>query len=298
MNGQVTGKDALERENAQLRQELQRLESELARHRVKHGLSAWVGRRAIRAIVGWNLTERLAAWIEAYRRVKPVIPIEETAAVLEGVLHRVIRVGLWTLAVGLVPIVLLFWQNLLIRDQNQYFREQIAEMRKQDQTARRAELIATIYDEDCETSMKLVHGSRALCAMKASKRAREEAVKAFVTLERLRRTGSIDLSNARLDDLRLEDVDLSRVILKRAVGRRCDLEGANLAGADLGFADLDGANLAGADLSGANVVGARMLGAKLDGATLTGARYDPMSTTWPPGLNPVEEGAVPVRKGG
>ncbi len=295
MIGQEAGREAIERENQKLKAELARLQAELARHRTTHKVTRWIGSRAIRAVVGWNLTERIAAWIDAYRKVRPEIPLEETAAVLEGVLHRVIRVGLWTLAVGVVPIVLLFWQNLLIRDQNLYFREQIAEMRKQDRTARRAELIATIYDENCDVSLHLVRGGRARCAMKASKRAREEAIKAFVALERLRGASHIDLTNVRLDELQLQGVDLSGVDLERAVGQQCDLTGADLTGANMGYATFDGATLTDATLAGANLVGTQLLGARLNGADLTGARYDPVSTTWPPDIDPVARGAVQVR---
>jgi uncharacterized protein YjbI with pentapeptide repeats len=62
--------------------------------------------------------------------------------------------------------------------------------------------------------------------------------------------------------------------------------GLSLQGVDLTEAVLDGADLSDAELEGAD-----LSGASLDGAMLSGARYS-MSTRWPEGFDPQDEGAV------
>lgn len=285
--------EEVEKENRLLRKEIVRLEGKLEHHQKTQRLGAWVAGRALKAVIGWNLSTRIKDWIETYKRIKPEIPIDETARVLEGILHRLIRVGLWTLVVGLVPILLLLWQNLLIGDQNQYFREQIAEMREQDRTARRAQLIATIYDEDCSGSSRVRDG-RSQCEMVASLRAREEAVKAFIALERLQGNAEIDLYNARLDLLSLTGADLSGINLEGAFAKNANLEKADLSSTNLRRVEFAGANLSGANLTKANLVGTRLLGANLEGTNLKGATYSPYTTTWPASINLEAAGAIRV----
>jgi uncharacterized protein YjbI with pentapeptide repeats len=104
-------------------------------------------------------------------------------------------------------------------------------------------------------------------------------------LRALRESGlslqGVDLTEAVLDGVWLEEAQLSDARLRAASLCGARLNGASLCRVVLDSADLSDAELEGADLSGAS----------LDGAMLSGARYS-MSTRWPEGFDPQDEGAV------
>ena len=130
------------------------------------------------------------------------------------------------------------------------------------------------------------------------------------------RFGGADLSGADLSGATLTSCDLTRAELRRLRPRwatldRCDLSGADLRGSDLSQCHLLHPRFQGADLrdlAGVGVVkcgvfdGADLRGANFgsfrdDGTppktSFRGARYD-RYTRWPPGFDPVAEGAVLV----
>ncbi len=164
---------------------------------------------------------------------------------------------------------------------------------------RRAQLLATIYEEDCEDvvveaaaepaseeSEATVEGSAGekaspaterVCRPRAHPRARQEAVFAFCEIEWSREEVP-QLSSANLADLDLFSANLSPVNLRETDLSDADLGWAKLGGAVLSFADLSGANLGwahlgGAHLFGANLSGATLIEANLIEANLIGATF-------------------------
>ncbi|MEM7345714.1 MAG: pentapeptide repeat-containing protein, partial [Chloroflexota bacterium] len=164
-----------------------------------------------------------------------------------------------------------------------------------DDTDRRTELIAIIYDR---TNCGLEDVSQ--CPHQASTKERVEAAKAFVALEKAQERqpdlANSNLREADLSGVNLSEVNLSDADLTGAVFLGANLSKANLSGTDLGGANLTGANLSRASINNVNLNDADLTGANLSEADLTNtdltnAAYN-NSTKWPDGFNPFEYGAI------
>lgn len=260
--------ESLEVENAELRARLEKLEGE----RESAKKLGWLGAKVF---VGPELRKTFRSWTRAAAGGK--VPVDETADVGAAVVRRVVRVSLIGISVALLPTAMFFWQNWEIRKQSGLFGEQIqkqtnqhslsmqAQTRQLEQQkaqlkqqksdtliVRRAQLLTTIYD--CAEEQPEVGDddyAPVSCKPKAHLRARDEAVKAFVKIER----ESLFLNGARSsrDNPNLRGgypigAHLSGAKLNGADLSNADLRDANLRGADLLQADLRKANLRGADL--------------------------------------------------
>ncbi len=156
-------------------------------------------------------------------------------------------------------------QNEALANQNRTLQRQVDQQEADNRLVRRAELLATIYEEDCREE-----SPEKICEPRSHLRARQEAVLAFVNIERA--TGvAPDLSGADLRRADFEEAHLSKVSFREA-----DLRLANLSGVDLADANLLRANLARAllprsDLSRAILRGAMLVQASFRQALLSGA---------------------------
>jgi len=101
---------------------------------------------------------------------------------------------------------------------------------------------------------------------------------------------SIELSAVDLRSANLKGADLSYAELSGA-----DLSGANLRGVDLSYANLSETNLNGANLRGAILIGTDLRHTKLETADLREADYDPDTTHFPPGFDPMQAGMRSIR---
>lgn len=242
-------------------------------------------------------------------------------------------VGTASIFALLVGEVLLLRQNVLIEEQNAYLREQNRNIqsqlrleREQSYQARRAGLIAALYD-------RAACGAPP-CPHVASLRARADAAQAFTRIELGRRaelvgttpgelcaTGAaaahpLDLRHLDLSPsdgggedapameaalprwlacgVALAHADLTAAVLAGADLRRADLRQAKLTGADLTAADLSRADLAGARLADAGLRGARLVQADLERAWLRGADLSPAGEG--AGATPVDLSGATLRK--
>lgn len=148
-------------------------------------------------------------------------------------------------------------------------------------SVRRAQLLATIYEEECDpedassdekpddgemtkdATGEVWRATSRNCRPRAPLRARQEAALAFVQIERGSSLVQPNLGEAKLNRANLSRADLSKVELTNA-----DLSGANLYVANLSRAILLGANLSGANLSRADLSGAFLNYGDLNAADL------------------------------
>ena len=273
---------------AELEEEVRDLTSENARLNavVKTELTAlsWGSRLAIVLALGPRLTRSILRWIRVTKE-EPGIPDVETAEVVAAVVRRLIgnRVilivgGTFATIGGTVGAVLLYQQNRLISEQVTNQTAQLAQQVEEAETVQRSQLLALLYDR--------VPCSEDECPLIAGLRARTDAAKAFVGLERRRLCGSeiaqctagvnlsdIDLSLADFTGADLIAVTLAEANLRgtsfyAAFLRRASLVGADLSSALLNGADLEGALLNRADLNGAYLITAFLGRADLGGANL------------------------------
>ena len=285
---------------AELEGEVERLREELAkRDRRQKRLALGTLGVGGRLLLGKDLRSSFRDWLTA-KSLRDPLPSEETAEVLAAVVKRIVRVGFVGFVLALLPGAFLVWQNLLIRSQIKLQADQVdqqATMIRQQANqialqathtliVRRAQLLATIYDEDCEDVPGVGHEPIAKaperkCQPRANARARQEAAHAFVEIGRdddgrANLTGAnlsgLSFSKARFDAVVLWKSDLSNTYLADADLNDAFLNEANLSSADLSNAKLDGAILRGANLCGANLSNANLSGAYLFRANLRDAK--------------------------
>ncbi len=242
-------RDQLRKTQAQL----ENLQGELERASRR---SRQLGRWGLRLLAGPELRTSSRAWFArlAELRSPRELVSPESADLFTAIARRVLRIGVFGLVVAtfaiFTPLVTL-WQSFLIRDQNTTIQRQVEQQAADNLIVRRAQLLATIYEEKCQDSPPAAESAEGeespaapaesaegeesperACAPRAHVRARQEAVLAFVEIE-------------------------------RGNGARPDLRGANLLDANFSRANLIGANLIDADLRGANLLDANLFGADL-----------------------------------
>ncbi len=318
----TTGKPILSPEEriARLEEENERLHAENEQLRKEQTDAAQAvksaGGLATRVLLGRRLRRSFRDWLNA-KSLRDPLPADESADVLAAIVRRVIRVGMVGLLVAVLPGAFLLWQNVLIREQNDAIRSQIEQQAEQieQQTSdtlivRRAQLLATIYEEECsndgpQASAATSDTPSMICLPKAHLRARQEAVRAFNEIERGRGVrpnlikadlrgadlSGANLSRAGLNDANFLRADLRRANFSEALLIKADLSAAvlvsanlrdanlylatlrwaDLTGADLNEADLSRADLRGADLTGADLAGANLRDVNLHEASLRGA---------------------------
>ncbi|MEM7151341.1 MAG: pentapeptide repeat-containing protein [Myxococcota bacterium] len=221
-----------------------------------------------------------------------------------AILHRWVRIGLWALLAFAVPAAftvlqtclareqnelaetqnelvlgsneLLEAQNELVAKQNNYWQRQLRQEAAQDFRARRAKLIATIYDERaCREGEEPARGHTA-CPI-ASTRARTAAAQSLVQIEADIRNSPEDWNPIAVKNATdLSRADLRRVDLEGVLeitASLSDLSEAALSGADLSDADLSLSVLNNAMLAAAKFDRAKMRQAELRGATIFGASF-------------------------
>jgi len=177
--------------------------------------------------------------------------------------------------VAAITVILLFQQNSilieqnnLIKEQNNYFQEQIQKQNEQlaiqknqvDEQKnqwigqRRAQLLEILYGKNSKEGASF------------NIRARSEAVRAFIDLERIENPlqlvdlRSINLKGADLEGLNLSKTNLSRAQLDKAILKDANftdavLDGASMNGSTLYSADFNNTSLRGADFSNVKDIG-------------------------------------------
>ncbi len=211
------------------RAQLAELQAERKRERRRsRKLALW----GVGVLAGRGLRASSRAWVAKLRERPGDLASDESADLLAAIARRVLRIGVFALVVAafaiLTPFVTL-WQTFVIREQVDQQAEQNTMQAADNRIVRRAQLLATIYEEECQDSPVPAEGEAPaegedpparICTPRSPLRARQEAVLAFVEIERGR-------------------------------GVRPNLRGAYLSEAHLYAADLRGAYLIEADLSGA-----------------------------------------------
>lgn len=195
-------------------------------------------------LLGPSVVSSIRAFADSWSPTKP-FPKEPAVQLVAALLRRWVFLGILGLVVGLLPIVLLWWQNLLIRAESLRQEEEA-------RSARRATYVATIYNRvGCGAS------DPQDCPPEASTRSRQEAVLGLLTLP-ASGGGALNLRDSPLAYTDLSSQDLSGI----------DLSCSNLAGANLTFANLVGTILVNASLKGSTLFGVDLSAADLRGADL------------------------------
>lgn len=83
----------------------------------------------MRVWVGNDLNSAFRNFLTPSSKESGMVPVEETADLAAALVRRVIRVGLVAILLALIPSALFFWQNLIMKAQNQSLITQIEAQR-------------------------------------------------------------------------------------------------------------------------------------------------------------------------
>jgi hypothetical protein len=263
--------ERLEHELSVLREEYSALEAKGAK-RLRLGAKIGTTLGGL-AVFGPRLAKAIENLIQASRNVEQ-FPAKEVAEVVAAVVRRLLAIGL----VALIPLSLVVWQNLLMADQNQFFRQQNSLVQTQLEDSR---YFAKEQNSKLQLQLDRQHEqeteerrSRYLEILFGQPvhplRLRAEAAKAFVALER---------SRLRRRRSKLVAASPHAISLEGSLS----LVEADLARSNLSYSDLSSVRFDGADLRRANLSNTKLMFARMERANLTGAslfKADIQGVTW------------------
>lgn len=258
----------------------------------------WLFKGGARLVLGGDLIVAIRNFQEELPR-----PTKETIAELGGhLIYRLTRVGLIGLFLTMIPIWLLWQQNLKIERQNILINTQNTRIDQQTnliEADRRSSLIflmSNIMDKvdeeireqkmylrekgvaEDQIDMMQFRLSQSLIGRIA---ALSQAFKPYLYLQNDTLTSKplspergqllMAITKSNLDTSTLRSV-YSNTTFEKADMSRANLTGANLRGANLGEASLAGADLNNADMSGANLIEADLRRTNLERANLSNAK--------------------------
>ena len=267
--------DSLKRENEQLKKQLKLADMERKAFRKEHKFVALV---STLTILGPSLSLALNNWLKAKKDFQKPFPEPETAEVLAAVIRRILRIGIFVIIATMVPIGLMVWQIVILKDQNVIITTQNELIRVQNKNliraidnqqeaydkqkvaidnqdkqfdreferlkeARKTELLNYLYKTEGEgNDLKPLYINRIRTAALKEYVSNydKELTKAILTGVNLE---SIQLESANLDNAKFEKANLSHANLKSASLRKVNLNASTLEGIILENADLDKANL-------------------------------------------------------
>lgn len=167
--------------------------------------------------------------------------------------------------VAVITLAVLVWQNILVREQTEFLRQQIESQRQIDNQAVRNRAIEQIFGPEFADNPRV----------------RAEAVRSLVTIERARiasranalPTDWINLDQANLADVWLDSADLRKSSFRKSMLRQAKLNSARLDGMSMRFSFADSADFIGSDLRNATIVFSNLVGAQFEKANLQGTLF-------------------------
>ena len=97
---------------------------------------------------GPEVSDAFKNWVSFKPIRDGLVPIEETADLAASIVKRIIRVGVITVILALIPSAILVWQNLIMHEQNKSLIKQIEEQRNTVATQQVTEYIDQILSGD------------------------------------------------------------------------------------------------------------------------------------------------------
>ncbi|MFV0565465.1 MAG: pentapeptide repeat-containing protein [Flavobacteriaceae bacterium] len=286
----------LEEENQLLKEKLNKIQ-ELSKKKTKQrvGLLRFIGH----AIAGKKLKNSIYNLLDEYN-VQKNVTRETLSDFLASIIHRITRIGVFTLLFALFPSALLLHQNFLLKQQNKKIQDQthLAEAsRRSAQMFIMGEVLSDINTElNQRTTLSDVLVGRIISLSHAMKPYRyivdNELIEKPISPERgqllitlaksnLNKSFFVDnilqqadftqaeLTNTRLPNTTLRDVNLTRANVANSDLENTDLSFATLTNTDFTNVDFTDAILKRADFTNANLTDANLRFAVVEGANFT-----------------------------
>ena len=293
--------DDLLRENTLLKAKLEKLDNKKTISN-KRGIFKFVGT----LIAGKNLKKSIYDSINEFNE-QHRISIATTSNLIASLIRRITRIGVIGLLVAIMPTTLMFYQNNLLKIQNNKIETQthLAEAsRRSTQMFIMGEVLSDVNSElknNSSSRLSNTLAGRIIGLSRAMKPYRymvgdklidepisPERGQLLISLCKSKISPSFfvdeilqesdftksELIDAKLRGAILRDINLNDVNLSGSDLMNVDLQNASLKNTNLSHVDMADINLINANLEGANLTGAFLIRAKLKGANLTNVVLD------------------------
>ncbi|WP_147678720.1 pentapeptide repeat-containing protein [Algibacter pacificus] len=294
--------ESIKKENIILKAQLEKLNAKKSRPKNTKGILKFIGT----LIAGKSLKQSIYNTIEEFNEQRK-ITIDTTSNLIASLIRRLTRIGVMGLLIAILPTTLMFYQNRLIKKQNEKIEIQshLAEAsRRSSQMFIMGEVLSDVNSEmKTSGSYKISNtlAGRVVSLSRAMKPYRylvgntliekpisPERGQLLITLCKSKMQPSFfvdeilqesdftksELINAKLRHATLRDINLQESNLEGSDLMNVDLQNANLVNSNLKHLDLDDANLTNANLEDANLTGSFLIRTKLKGANLTNVVLD------------------------
>ena len=242
------------------------------------GLSI-LGRISTSIFLGTGLSVAISQWLVAIKRNEGGVPIEDTANLVAALVKRVIRIGIVTITLALIPLALLLWQNLIMSDQYLALITQIEEQRAQTESLQITSYFPLLLNDDRKqfwAAVSYFASSESLTEEATSRLSRmlleSEGKGACSALEALARLSPsrplsdgmlvrditatlvplLDYQKIPLGGIEIRDLECDGLRLRRAGISQLSLRDASLNNSEFVYVDLSGTSFQNSDLRGAH----------------------------------------------
>lgn len=293
--------DELLRENAMLKEKLKKLNTKKSFSK-KRGVFKFVGT----LIAGKNLKQSIYNSINEFNE-QHKISIDTTSNLIASLIKRITRIGVIGLLIAILPTTLMFYQNSLLKIQNQKIETQThltEASRRSTQMFIMGEVLSDINSElknNGSSRLSNTLAGRIIGLSRAMKPYRymvgDKLIEKSISPERGQLLISLckskiassflvdeilqesdftksELMNAKLRGTVLRYVNLNNANLSGSDLMNVDFKNASLKNTDLTYVEMDDVNLSNANLENANLTGAFLIRANLSGADLSNAILD------------------------
>lgn len=226
---------------------------------------SWLTGMAFYFIAGPNLIDSIKNFFVNLIENKKVT-IDDSANLVAALIKRFTRIGIIGLVLTIVPIILLLWQNIEIKNQNQLIYEQLTNEQQNN-------LSKTLFGEVRQKQEAIVKYLKLLKPPNGIYQLAGINLSAVIIPKNINFKNA-DLRRANLIDSIFANNDLSFADLSHSSLIKADLSEVNLSYANLSNADLVGANLRSTNLEGARLNNTNLSGADLSFANLENAIFD------------------------
>ena len=226
--------------------------------------------------LGPNLTDAISRWLTAKKKSSSNVPIEDTANLIAALARRVIRVGLIAITLALIPTALLFWQNLIMRDQYSALISQISEQRAQTENQQITSYFPLLLSNDRkkfwaavsffssnETRTKIATSRLTRMLLESEGAGACSALEALARLSPKRKDGTpvhditklliplIAHNKIPIGGIEIKELECEGLKLRQTGISQLSLRKSNLKGSEFSYVDLSGTSFQKSDLRGA-----------------------------------------------
>ena len=271
--------DTKQQEMANLRKELRALRRYRRVVRAQGKVFSTIGGISSLVFLGPDLSVAVSQWLKAKSKSDDGDSINLTANLVAALIRRVVRVGLIAITLALIPTALLFWQNIIMRDQYSALITQIDEQRAQTENQQITSYFPLLLSGDRKqfwAAVSYFSSNETLASEAVSRLSRmllesegEGACSSLEALARLSPPRSLDdgtpvrdvtrtliplieFQEIPLGGIEIRELECEGITLRQTGISQLSLRESNLRNSELSYVDVSGTSFENSDLRGAH----------------------------------------------